>query len=192
MKLDNRLPLPALAFRQFAEGDRFDCVVAVRGTFLHRQDEAAAPAVRMEPFQYEDVYAGDPHETCLVRQTDLTPEKPGTDVTFLGSSFAPGGEPLPSWTCGLRVGPVRKELRVTGPRRWWAEDLSSQALEIGTDFRCSKEYIRRYLQSYHQGQFRMQPDQLVRGQKSGLTSEQIGAVGNRVRWTNQTSGPAPR
>ncbi len=118
MKLDNRLPLPALAFRQFAEDGRLDCVVAVRGTFVHRQDEAAAPAVRMEPFQYEDVYAGDPHETCLVRQTDLTPGKPGTDVTFLGSSFAPGGEPLPSWTCGLRVGTVRKELRVTGPRQW--------------------------------------------------------------------------
>jgi len=95
--------------------------VAVRGTFRHRQDQALSPAGEMEPFCFEDVYEGDPHTTLLIRQTDLTPGKRGTDVTFLGSAFAPGGEPRAAFDCSLRVGTVEKTLRVTGPRDWRAE-----------------------------------------------------------------------
>jgi hypothetical protein len=53
--------------------------------------------------------------------TDLAPFKPGTDVTFIGAAFAPGGVAASSWTCGLKVGPLQKRLRVYGPRFWRAK-----------------------------------------------------------------------
>jgi hypothetical protein len=117
MELVNATPLPAFAFRQFDQAGDLDCVVAVRGTFSHVQDGRAAWNEDQEPFQWEDRYEGDPHTTILLRQTDLTPEKVGTDVTFLGASFAPGGLGR-SWICGIEIGPVRKSLHVTGPRLW--------------------------------------------------------------------------
>ncbi|WP_349959876.1 DUF2169 domain-containing protein [Rhizobium sp. ZPR3] len=118
MELINRTPLRAFAFRQFDRNGDLDCVVAVRGTFLHRQGRPVALAASQEDFQWTDSYAGDPHEGIMLRQTDLTPEKPGTDITFLGKAYAPGGRDAPSWTCSLRVGVKEKALRVYGRRHW--------------------------------------------------------------------------
>lgn len=107
-----------MAFRQFdADGD-LDCVVAARATFLHRQGDVLALAPDQEEFQWEDAYDGDPHSTPLVRQTDLTPEKTGTDITFLGNAYAPDGIPMKSWQISLQVGSVSKQLEVHGPRVW--------------------------------------------------------------------------
>jgi hypothetical protein len=119
LRLDNQTPLQALAFRQFAPDGSLDCVVSVRGSFVHKQDAELALAPEQEPFQYEDAYEGDPHSTVLLRQSDLAPEKPGTDVTFLGSTFAPNRKPAEKWTAAIRIGKrVHKRLSVTGPRQW--------------------------------------------------------------------------
>jgi hypothetical protein len=117
MELVNATPLQAFAFRQFDQAGQLDCVVSVRGTFVHVQDGRAAWYQEQEPFQWQDRYDGDPHMTMLLRQTDLTPDKTGTDVTFLGRSFAPEGR-AGTWTCGIEIGAVRKTLHVTGPRQW--------------------------------------------------------------------------
>lgn len=118
MELINRLPFPAMAFRQFDANGDLDCVVSVRATFLHRQGEPLALAAEQEEFQWEDAYDGDPHAVPLLRQTDLTPEKVGTDITFLGNAYAPNGAAAKSWQVGLEVGPVSKRLEIHGPRYW--------------------------------------------------------------------------
>ena len=117
MELLNPTPLPGVAFRQYDQNGDLDCVVALRGTFRHRQGETAEWCDPQEPIQWQDAYEGDPQATPLLRQTDLTPEKPGTDVSFLGASHAPGGAAR-VWDCGLQIGPVNKHLSVTGPRDW--------------------------------------------------------------------------
>lgn len=118
MELDNRLPFPAMAFRQFdTEGD-LDCIVAMRGTFIHVQDSVVEVLREQESFQWEDAYEGDPHRTVLLRQSDLTPDKPGTDISFLGDALSPSKEPEKSWTISIRVGNVAKEIDVCGPRFW--------------------------------------------------------------------------
>ncbi|NKN37391.1 DUF2169 domain-containing protein [Agrobacterium sp. a22-2] len=118
MELVNRLPFVAMAFRQFDTDGNLDCVVAVRGTFLHEEGGALAVAPHQEDFQWEDAYDGDPHSGVMLRQTDLTPEKPGTDVTFLGNAYAPAGKTLSSWDVSLQVGPLQKDLTVHGERHW--------------------------------------------------------------------------
>ncbi|KAB0677368.1 DUF2169 family type VI secretion system accessory protein [Aureimonas leprariae] len=120
MSVDNRTPFPAIAFRQFNMVGDLLGVVSVRGTFRLSDGGPLVLADEQYPLVMSDTYEGDPHRTPQMAQTDLVPFKPGTDVTLIGASFAPGGEPLPSWTCGLTVGPVAKDLKVTGPRFWRA------------------------------------------------------------------------
>jgi hypothetical protein len=129
MRLDNQTPLEAMAFRQFAADGSLDCVVSVRGTFLHEQDAPLALAQEQVPFQFEDVYAGDPHTSPMLMQGDLVPNKPGTDVTFLGSSFAPGHDPLSHWTAEISVGPLQKRLLISGPRTWVPQFTSTGFIE---------------------------------------------------------------
>lgn len=145
MELINRLPFPAMAFRQFDANGDLDCVVAVRGTFEHRQGDTLSIAAKQEDFQWEDAYDGDPHAGPLLRQTDLTPEKAGTDITFLGNAHAPGGAPAPSWQVGLRVGQLSKRLEVHGPRFWkpvvkekWAGFSAREAKRVLTDWQLSE------------------------------------------------------
>jgi hypothetical protein len=44
--------------------------------------------------------------------------KPATDVALLGHAHAPGGKPVARLDVSLRVGPVRKTVRVFGDRQW--------------------------------------------------------------------------
>lgn len=120
MSVDNRTPFPAIAFRQFNLAGDLLGVVAVRGTFLLASGGPLVPAKHQHPLILSDVYDGNPHEGPLTAQCDLVPFKPATDVTFIGASFSPNETPRPDWTCRLRVGPVEKRLKVTGPRFWRA------------------------------------------------------------------------
>lgn len=145
MELINRLPFPAMAFRQFDANGDLDCVVAVRGTFEHVQNDRLRLCREQEDFQWEDGYDGDPHAGPLLRQTDLTPEKVGTDITFLGNAYAPGGAPASSWQIGLRVGQVSKRLEVHGPRFWnpvlkekWAGFSAKEPKRVLTDWQLGE------------------------------------------------------
>lgn len=117
MELVNPTPLPGLAFRQFDQNGDLDCVVTLRGTFEHVQGGAARWCDDQMPLQWQDSYAGDPHETTLIHQGDLVPEKTGTDVTFLGQSYPPAPDRT-RWRCGMEIAGVAKQLHVSGPRVW--------------------------------------------------------------------------
>ncbi|TXI02175.1 MAG: DUF2169 domain-containing protein [Rhizobium sp.] len=121
MSVDNRTPFPALAFRQYnLAGDLLGIVVA-RGTFKLTSGGPLVMDDVQRPLVMSDTYDGDPHQTPQTACTDLAPFKPATDVTFIGAAFAPDGVAASSWTCGLKVGPVQKRLRVHGPRFWRAK-----------------------------------------------------------------------
>ncbi|APX11588.1 DUF4150 domain-containing protein [Tateyamaria omphalii] len=61
-----------------------------------------------------------------------------------------------------------------------AEDLGAQALEIGTDGRCRREFIRNELRRYHSSsQFTLEPDTLVRGTRRRIGLLNIRQFGGR-------------
>lgn len=120
MTVLNRTPFPALAFRQISPAGEFVGIAVVRGTFRVIADGPLELAAEQMPIQLADAYAADPLSSALLTPGDLVPYRPATDVTVLGSAHAPGGRPLPRWTCGVRVGSVSARLAVTGAREWQA------------------------------------------------------------------------
>lgn len=109
MKLSNNSGLAAFAFRQYDEEGQLDVVVSARAYWQHRQEAKVMREETDDGFQWEDAYEADPFTSPLVGQADLTPEKPGTDNTYLGDSFA-DSEDTASWSCGIEIGPITKTL----------------------------------------------------------------------------------
>ena len=54
----------------------------------------------------------------LLYVSDLTPYKPVTDVVIVGSAQALGGKPKTEWLATVRLGPINKTVKITGPRYW--------------------------------------------------------------------------
>ncbi len=62
----------------------------------------------------------DAPETSSIRlPSDLCVQKPGTDVLVAGSAVAPGRKPVRQLDVALQAGPIRKAVRVYGPRAWY-------------------------------------------------------------------------
>ena len=118
MSVSNNTPFPALAFRQYTLGGRLNGVVVATGEFQLFADGSLELVDPQPGVRTADRYDGDPLSSDLVAPTDLAPFRPGTDVTLLGAAYTPDGQPLPDWTCCLRVGTLSKTLRVHGPREW--------------------------------------------------------------------------
>ena len=91
-------------------------LVAVRCTFRIRPDGSTSPAEEQDPVVLAPKHLGDPTGSSLRYDTDFVLTKPTTDVILHGSAYTPRGEPATSVDVSLRVGEVRKTLRVTGDR----------------------------------------------------------------------------
>jgi hypothetical protein len=91
-------------------------VVAVKATFdialngsLKLADEQKPPALAPE-------YWGEPGQSSLRYDSDLLYVKPGTDVILNGHAHALKGRPVPMVPVSLRVGELKKILKVHGDR----------------------------------------------------------------------------
>jgi len=100
------------------EADGEKLVTIVKGTF--EQDEAGmlVPARAPRPVRFADEPWGDPVTTPTRYPNDACGEKPATDVVVVADGHAPGGKTVPSFDCGVKVGPVDKTIRVFGLRVW--------------------------------------------------------------------------
>ena len=93
-------------------------LVAVRCTFEIRPDGSTAPAEEQQPVALAPEHFGEPAASSLKYDSDFVLTKPTTDVILHGAAHAPGGKPTTSVDVSLRVGEVRKTLRVTGERAY--------------------------------------------------------------------------
>jgi hypothetical protein len=53
----------------------------------------------------------------MIEDGEMAPYKPKTDVIVRGKAYAPNGVPVPEFEVSFQVGPLRKRLRILGPRR---------------------------------------------------------------------------
>jgi hypothetical protein len=92
-------------------------LVAVRCTFDIKPDGTTVPAKKQEPPVLAPQYRGEPGQSSLIYDSDFYLTKPTTDVLLHGFACATGGKPAASVDVTMRVGDIRKTLRVTGDRK---------------------------------------------------------------------------
>jgi hypothetical protein len=120
MRTSNSTLYAAIGFEQWHRDGTTMACVAARAEMIFGEDGKIRLADKKEII-LADEFAGDPQKTPLIRPSDLTPFKPNTDITFLGSVFSPDGEASPSLTGSIKVGTVFADIRACGPREWIAD-----------------------------------------------------------------------
>src|SRR5262249_49516877 len=91
-------------------------IVIVKATYAVDARGGLAVAAAQADVQLAAEPHGDPAKSSVRIASDVVPAKAGTDVAVVGSARAP--RPEVKLDVELRVGPLRKALRVTGDRRW--------------------------------------------------------------------------
>ena len=92
--------------------------VVVRGTYtLDPGRQELRLADEQTPVLFADLHHGEPGASSEKLEADNAPRKPGTDVVLIGAAHAPRGR-VAAMDVSLRVGSLRKSVRVIGDRRW--------------------------------------------------------------------------
>jgi len=123
MDLINDEGLSSITFRQMRAGTgEMMGVIAVRGTFHIYPGHPLIFAEPQDPIQLEDRYLGDPHNTPLIRCSDLVPHKPKADLTLIGWAAKPRHYDQNTWRCGLVFDGNTHAFEICGNREWQYED----------------------------------------------------------------------
>ena len=95
-------------------------VVIVKATFALPEDPrqpVEAVAAQLPVVSSDEYYKGDVTGSVYV-ESDLVSFKPRADVVVFGTAYAPAGRAVKALDASLRVGSLRKTIRVFGDRRW--------------------------------------------------------------------------
>lgn len=121
LQIRNPTGLAATAFLS-PDPDGVDTVYAVvKGTFaLGPHPDGAEPLLAPEqtPIALAATHHADPATSSIRMPSDMSLAKPATDVLLTGRAHAPDGRPATGMDVSVRVGPVRRTVRVFGDRVW--------------------------------------------------------------------------
>ena len=117
--LQNRTPYAAERTWTRDKHGAHHWLVAVKATFDLGDDGVVKLADEQPPPLRAPEYFGEPGASSLRYESDLTAMKPTTDVTLLGSAYAPGARPAQQVDASLRVDDVHKTLLVYGERVYY-------------------------------------------------------------------------
>ena len=120
MYVQNPTPLVAQAFCTTDARGAEIAVVVAKGTWHDPGDGPLRLADEQAPVAQAPVYRGEPGASSLVRDTDLTPPKPGTDCLLAGHAWGGGAREAHVRFAVLSGGRAVVDQRavVSGPRQW--------------------------------------------------------------------------
>ena len=120
IKLENHTGLPHLLYVKTTPAGMPMDILVIRGTFDFAPEQPMTLSEVQSDIVWGDRFAGPainyPLQAVIVEEGDLVLGKSGTDVLLQGSVCSAEGQWRGSWPVEVRVGPVRKALRVFGPR----------------------------------------------------------------------------
>lgn len=93
-------------------------LVAVKCTFDIKPDGSTQVSEQQPPVLRIPEYYGEPGKSSIKYEADLIQTKKTTDILVVGHAYAPPGQAVTKLDVGVRVGPVKKILRVFGDRQW--------------------------------------------------------------------------
>lgn len=99
--------------------------VTVKATFTLK-GQSLTVAEQQLPMRMTDMFWGEPGQSSLKFAAEVQPTKPATDVALVGTAHAPDARPVSQLDVSLRVGPVRKVIRVFGDRQWTGDDREAR------------------------------------------------------------------
>ena len=92
-------------------------LIVLKGTWSIGTDGKLTIANEQRPILTEPVYSGEPGKSCLIYDTDIVLQKPGTDCALIGHAWVPNSG-APHVDVTFSVGPVKRQARVFGDRKW--------------------------------------------------------------------------
>jgi len=117
----NETGFAAIAWNKQRHRDGFPmAVIAVRARYDLFADGRLCLSENQQLIT-QDEYERAPHNSQLLRVSDLIPFKPNTDITVIGYSYPPGGHAQKTWGFGISISGKKKMLRAHGLRNWLRE-----------------------------------------------------------------------
>src|SRR5512132_3250781 len=114
----NTTGMPAEICVSTDKAGRDYCICVAKGTFDIDERGEANLAEEQAPFVYADLHYGDPGTTSIRYECDFAPVKPKVDIILNGQAMSPDAKPVSELLAGLKVGNIRKVIKVVGDRRW--------------------------------------------------------------------------
>jgi hypothetical protein len=100
----------------------------IKATFSIRGAPAhVTVADEQVPVIVEPTFRDDPATSSLASASDVSLQKPGTDILVIGDACAPRDRPTPVIEVGVAVGSIRHGARVVGDRTWETDGISLRA-----------------------------------------------------------------
>lgn len=93
-------------------------IIAVKATFDIKPNGRLELAEEQLPPLLTPEYYGDDAASSLRYEADLVGRKPATDILLNGTAYAPRGLPVTEFLVSLRVGMMKKSIKVVGDRTW--------------------------------------------------------------------------
>jgi len=119
LELDNRTPYAAERTIVMNKAGEKSWVVAVKATYHVCMDGTTELSEAQKPPLYSAEHIGEPGKSSIRYEADLIPTKPATDVLVNGQAYALADKPAQAVDVSIRVGPLKKRLRVFGDRHWY-------------------------------------------------------------------------
>lgn len=94
-------------------------VIVAKATWSIPEPGQRPRPLKPQPLVMADEFYGEPGESPLRYGSDFARFKPQCDVIFDACAHAPDGKPVKQMDVEVQVGSMKKQVRVTGPRRWF-------------------------------------------------------------------------
>lgn len=117
MEIYNQTPFPVMHAIVMDGSGAENLIVVVKTTWRIKPDGTLEQHEEQKPVLAAPVYRGEPQSTSLIYESDLVPQKTGTDCILIGHAYPPKTG-ITKLDAAFSVGPVSKIVRVFGGRKW--------------------------------------------------------------------------
>jgi len=118
MEILNNTPFEVEAIPCMGPEGKTVLTIIVKGTFNFVSGQPGEAASEQIPVAFGDEYYNESDGGSVKFESDVAPFKPRADIVLVGRAYAPKGALMRAVDVSLRVGHVRKTIRVYGDRKW--------------------------------------------------------------------------
>ncbi|MFB9245439.1 DUF2169 domain-containing protein [Massilia antarctica] len=93
-------------------------VIVIKGSWRIPEEGQRPRPIAPSPLSVSDAFVGEPGLSALLYGDDFARYKPRCDVLFDAYAHAPDGQEVQEITVACQVGPMKKGIKVVGPRQW--------------------------------------------------------------------------